>query len=94
MFGSAFDAFSYQAVDSDGARILAITTVVINITEVNDAPTANGDGYSLSEDGTLVVGAVGSSPMTPTPTTPTAPPATRTLYRPWWSQNQATAPSP
>src|SRR5204862_6911306 len=44
---------------SDGLSLSNAATVTITITPVNDAPTANNDGYSVAEGGTLNVAAPG-----------------------------------
>jgi CSLREA domain-containing protein len=54
-FGS--DSFTYKA--SDGAADSNLATVTITVTPVNDAPVANGDAYTVAEDGTLNVAAPG-----------------------------------
>jgi VCBS repeat-containing protein len=54
------DSFVYHA--TDGTSESADTTVVLSVTNVNDAPTATADGggsYSVSEDGALSVPAPG-----------------------------------
>jgi VCBS repeat-containing protein len=50
-------SFTYRA--SDGIALSAATTVTINVTAVNDAPVAVGNGYSLNEDTSLVIAAPG-----------------------------------
>ena len=50
------DSFVYEI--SDGRGGLAQATVTITVTPVNNAPSANADGYTIAEDGSLVIGAV------------------------------------
>ncbi|WP_291298334.1 Ig-like domain-containing protein [Elioraea sp.] len=50
-------SFTYRA--SDGIALSAATTVTINVTAVNDAPVAVGNGYALAEDASLVIAAPG-----------------------------------
>src|SRR6266850_2266164 len=51
------DSFTYQA--NDGTADSNVATVTLTVTAVNDAPTATADGYSVNEDGVLIVAAVG-----------------------------------
>lgn len=51
------DGFSYLV--NDGASDSAVATVTINVTPVNDVPTATDDAYSVEEDGALTVDASG-----------------------------------
>jgi VCBS repeat-containing protein len=51
------DSFSYKA--NDGDLDSSVATVSLTINAVNDAPVANGDSYTLSEDTTLTVPAAG-----------------------------------
>src|SRR5262249_6970661 len=46
--------FTYQAFDPSGTPSQT-TTVTLSVIAVNDAPTANADSYTLSEDSTLTV---------------------------------------
>jgi VCBS repeat-containing protein len=48
------DFFTYKAVDSAGAASGA-ATVALTVTDINDAPAIGVDGYSVDEDGKLVV---------------------------------------
>ncbi len=48
--------FQYRARDASGAES-GIATVTINVTNVNDAPTATADSYSTNIGGTLTVNA-------------------------------------
>jgi VCBS repeat-containing protein len=50
-------SFTYRA--SDGITQSAPVTVLLTVTPTNDAPTAAGNGYTLDEDGTLVIAAPG-----------------------------------
>ncbi|MGI9341849.1 MAG: beta strand repeat-containing protein [Gammaproteobacteria bacterium] len=52
---SGSDSFVYEI--SDGRGGLAQATVTITVTPVNNAPSANADGYTIAEDGSLVIGA-------------------------------------
>ena len=45
------DSFTYRA--SDGTSFSNIATVTIGVTAVNDAPVANDDSYTVTEDGSL-----------------------------------------
>lgn len=54
------DTFTYRA--SDGSLTSAIATVTINVTDVNDPPTANPDSYTTLEDTQLVVPGAGLLP--------------------------------
>ena len=47
------DVFGYRVTDDQGAS--GVGVVEITITPVNDAPVADGDEYTVSEDQTLVV---------------------------------------
>jgi VCBS repeat-containing protein len=49
------DGFLFRVTDPSGAS--GVSGVVVNVTPVNDAPTAADDAYSIDEDGTLVIGA-------------------------------------
>src|SRR5439155_11127960 len=49
--------FTYQA--NDGTSNSNLATVTLTVTAVNDAPVANGDSYSTSEDTPLTVAATG-----------------------------------
>jgi VCBS repeat-containing protein len=51
------DSFTYRA--SDGSLNSGVATVSINVTPVNDAPTAAGDSYTTAEDTALTVAAPG-----------------------------------
>jgi large repetitive protein len=51
------DNYGYTVSDSDGQTSTA--KVYLQITPVNDAPTADNDSYGVDEDGTLNVGAPG-----------------------------------
>ncbi|ELB2105616.1 tandem-95 repeat protein, partial [Vibrio parahaemolyticus] len=51
------DSFTYQACDSLGECSSA--TVMITVSPVNDAPIANDDSYSTSQDATLTIPANG-----------------------------------
>jgi len=51
------DSFVYQAVAEDGVSNL--TTVVLTVRSVNDAPVAGLDEYTVSEDGRLEVSSPG-----------------------------------
>jgi VCBS repeat-containing protein len=51
------DSFTYRA--SDGNLTSSLATVTINVTSVNDAPTAAADTYSTAEDKALTVPATG-----------------------------------
>src|SRR5207247_2219956 len=44
---------------NDGAADSNVATVTLTVTAVNDAPSASGDAYSVSEDGVLNVAAAG-----------------------------------
>ncbi len=50
------DTFTYRALDARGAASPA-TTVVIEVTPVNDRPVAVADHHRVAQDGRLVVGA-------------------------------------
>lgn len=52
---SGTDSFTYQITDSAGETSQATVTIVV--TNVNDAPVASDDSYSLQEDQTLNVSA-------------------------------------
>ncbi len=53
------DSFTYKA--SDGAAETRVATVSINVTPVNDAPTADAGGpYSVTEGGSVNVSAAGA----------------------------------
>ena len=54
---SGSDTFIYKA--SDGTVEGPETTVTITVNDVNSAPTARNDAYSMAEDGTLIRDAVG-----------------------------------
>ncbi|HWT02954.1 MAG TPA: Ig-like domain-containing protein [Pyrinomonadaceae bacterium] len=54
-FGS--DSFTYTVTDGNGN--FATATVTVNVTNVNDAPVANDDSYSMNQDTTLNVPAPG-----------------------------------
>jgi hypothetical protein len=51
------DSFTYHA--SDGAADSSVVTVTLDVTPVNDAPSAANDSYSGNEDALLAVGAPG-----------------------------------
>ncbi|HXG58338.1 MAG TPA: Ig-like domain-containing protein, partial [Thermoanaerobaculia bacterium] len=51
------DSFTYRV--NDGIALSNIATVAITITPVNDAPAANDDAWSTSEDTPLVIAAPG-----------------------------------
>ncbi len=51
------DAFSYRATDGD--LISSVADVTITVTEVNHAPTASSDAYTVIEEGTLNIAAPG-----------------------------------
>jgi VCBS repeat-containing protein len=51
------DSFTYHA--SDGAADSSVVTVTLDVTPVNDAPSAANDSYSGYEDTLLAVGAPG-----------------------------------
>jgi gliding motility-associated-like protein len=51
------DYFTYTV--SDGVAVSNVATVTINIRSVNDAPVANANSYSTSEDVTLMVSSNG-----------------------------------
>ncbi|MFO0941496.1 MAG: tandem-95 repeat protein [Pirellulales bacterium] len=51
------DSFVYMA--NDGSLDSNTATVVLNVASVNDAPTAIGDSYDLTEDQTLTIAAPG-----------------------------------
>ncbi len=51
------DSFTYQA--SDGSATSAVTTASINVSAVNDPPTAVADAYATAEDTLLSVAAPG-----------------------------------
>jgi VCBS repeat-containing protein len=52
------DRFYYKA--SDGQLLSAATPVLITVKQVNDAPVANNDSYSVNENGTLTIAAAGA----------------------------------
>jgi uncharacterized delta-60 repeat protein len=54
---SGTDTFQYHAFDSTADSNVA--TVTINVGAVNDAPTAIADAYSIIQNGTLTVPAIG-----------------------------------
>ena len=54
---NGLDSFTYRA--SSLGLLSSLGTVSLNITSVNDTPTAVGESYSLVEDGTLNVSAPG-----------------------------------
>ena len=54
-FGS--DSFTYTVTDGNGNFVSA--TVNVTVTNVNDAPVANDDSYSMNQDATLTVAAPG-----------------------------------
>ncbi len=54
-FGS--DSFTYTVTDGNGNFVTA--TVNVTVTNVNDAPVANDDSYSMNQDATLNVAAPG-----------------------------------
>src|SRR5216117_1280889 len=47
------DSFTYQA--NDGLTNSAVVTVRLTVKEVNDAPVARDDSYSINEDTLLIV---------------------------------------
>src|SRR6185436_14036613 len=49
------DSFTYSARDNSGLDS-NLATVLITISPVNDAPVANNDAYTTTEDSTLAVG--------------------------------------
>src|SRR5690606_19629156 len=51
------DTFTFEVHDGQGG--FAEASVTITVLEVNDAPVANADTYTVDEDGTLTVGAPG-----------------------------------
>ncbi len=51
------DSFSYQV--NDGATNSNVATVALSVTAVNDAPVANGDAYTLVQNGVLTIAAPG-----------------------------------
>ena len=53
----ASDSFTYTVTDGNGNFDTA--TVTVNVTNVNDAPVANDDSYSMNQDATLNVAAPG-----------------------------------
>ena len=54
---NGLDSFTYRA--SDGASNSSLTTVTITVLPVNDAPTAGDDNFTIAEDGTLTLAAIG-----------------------------------
>jgi VCBS repeat-containing protein len=63
------DSFTYKA--NDGSLDSNVATVTINISPVNDAPTANNDAYTVAEGGTLNVAAPGVIANDTDPDSPT-----------------------
>lgn len=55
-YGGA-DSFTYQIADGQGGT--ATATVSLTVNPVDDAPVAADDGYNVTENGNLVVGAAG-----------------------------------
>ncbi len=54
---TGLDSFTYRA--TDGSATSEVATVTITITNLNDAPVARDDAYTMAEDTSLVVSAPG-----------------------------------
>lgn len=66
---SGADTFTYRAIDALGS-VSNTATVVINVSNVNDPPTAANDGFTLAEDTPFTTGNVlanDTDPDTPPP---------------------------
>lgn len=55
--GNSYAEFAFRVSDVGGATDASANIRVINLLAVNDPPTGNADGYSVNEDGILVVNA-------------------------------------
>ncbi|MES2629649.1 MAG: Ig-like domain-containing protein, partial [Bacteroidota bacterium] len=54
---TGFDNFTYRVCDPSGACDTAVVTIEVG--NINDAPVANNDSYTVAEDNTLTVAAPG-----------------------------------
>lgn len=57
--GSPYANFDFSVRDAGGLFAAVPATLTINVTPANDAPVANDDSFSITEDGALTVAAPG-----------------------------------